>query len=153
MGTFYPFVSKAMQGPGAAGPYSASFLFVVGVALCALPFNYLLMRRPLDGKPPVAFAGYFHAKPIWHLWGILGGVIWCTGATLNFVASRTTIVGPAVSYSIGQGATMISAAWGVFIWREFATAPPLAKRLLFWMFVLFLLGLTAIAIAPLYGAQ
>jgi len=60
--------------------------------------------------------------------------------------------GPAVSYSIGQGATMISAAWGVFIWREFALAPALAKRLLFWMFVLFLLGLTVIAIAPLYAA-
>jgi glucose uptake protein len=45
---------------------------------------------------------------------------------------------------------MISAAWGVFIWREFAAAPPLAKRLLFWMFVLFLLGLTLIALAPLY---
>ena len=80
-------------------------------------------------------------------------VIWCTGATLNFVASRTTIVGPAVSYSIGQGATMISAAWGVFIWREFAAAPRLAKQLLFCMFVLFLLGLTMIAIAPLYSVR
>jgi glucose uptake protein len=95
-------------------------------------------------------AGYTKAKPIWHLWGIVGGVIWCTGATLNFVASRTAIVGPAVSYSIGQGATMISAAWGVFIWREFASAPKLAKHLLFWMFLLFLLGLTLIALAPLH---
>ena len=54
------------------------------------------------------------------LWGILGGLIWCTGAVLNFIASRANIVGPAVSYSIGQGATMISAAWGVFIWHEFS---------------------------------
>ena len=151
MGTFYPFVSRAMSGENAPGPYATSFFFTLGVALCAIPFNYLLMRNPLDGKTPVSMAGYAQAKPSWHLWGILGGVIWCTGATLNFVASRTTIVGPAVSYSIGQGATMISAAWGVFIWREFAAAPRLAKQLLFCMFVLFLLGLTMIAIAPLYS--
>jgi glucose uptake protein len=151
MGTFYPFVSRAMTGEHAAGPYATSLFFTLGVALCALPFNYLLMRKPLDGQAPVAMAGYWQAKPSWHLWGVLGGVIWCVGATLNFVASRTTVVGPAVSYSIGQGATMISAAWGVFIWREFATAPQVAKRLLVWMFVLFLLGLTLIAIAPLYG--
>jgi glucose uptake protein len=154
MGTFYPFVSKAMSsstpGEAAPGPYATSFFFVVGVALCAIPFNYLLMRKPLDGKPPASMAGYAQAKPSWHLWGIVGGIIWCTGATLNFVASRTGVVGPAVSYSIGQGATMVTAAWGVFAWREFATAPAKAKHLLFWMFVLFLLGLTLVALAPLH---
>ena len=154
MGTFYPFVSKAMSsstsGDVAPGPYAISFFFVIGVALCAIPFNYLLMRKPLDGNTPVSMAGYAQAKGSWHLWGIVGGIIWCTGATLNFVASRTAIVGPAVSYSIGQGATMISAAWGVFVWKEFASAPAKAKQLLFWMFVLFLLGLTLVALAPLY---
>jgi glucose uptake protein len=150
MGTFYPFVSRAMSGDGAPGPYAVSFFFVCGVALCAIPFNYLLMRKPLDGKPPVSMSGYTQAKPSWHLWGVVGGVIWCTGATLNFVASRTGVVGPAVSYSIGQGATMVTAAWGVFAWREFATAPSRAKQLLFWMFILFLLGLTLVALAPLH---
>jgi glucose uptake protein len=150
MGTFYPFVSRAMSGEGAHGPYATSFFFVIGVALCAIPFNYLLMRRPLDGKAPASMGGYAQAKPSWHLWGIVGGVIWCTGATLNFVASRTGVVGPAVSYSIGQGATMVTAAWGVFAWREFSTAPAKAKQLLFWMFVLFLLGLTLVALAPLH---
>ena len=158
MGTFYPFVSKAMESRAPLddnlshipGPYATSFFFVVGVALCAIPFNYLLMRKPLDGKPPASMAGYAQAKPSWHLWGIVGGVIWCTGATLNFVASRTGVVGPAVSYSIGQGATMVTAAWGVFAWREFSAAPAKAKLLLVWMFVLFLLGLTLVALAPLH---
>ena len=154
MGTFYPFVSKAMAsstpGEGAPGPYAISFFFVCGVAFCAIPFNYLLMRKPLDGKAPVSISGYTQARPSWHLWGIVGGIIWCTGATLNFVASRTGVVGPAVSYSIGQGATMITAAWGVFAWKEFAAAPARAKQLLVWMFILFLLGLTLVALAPLY---
>ncbi len=149
MGGFYPFVSRAMSGDNAPGPYATTFLFTLGVGLCSLVANTLLMRRPLDGKPPVSFSGYVEAPAIWHAWGMLGGAIWVTGAVLNFVASRSNIVGPAVSYSIGQGATMISAAWGVFIWHEFATAPARAKQLLFWMFLLFIVGLSAVAAAPL----
>jgi glucose uptake protein len=150
MGSFYPFVSKAMSGADAIGPYAISLIFVAGVVVCALPLNYLLMRRPLVGGGRVAMSGYANARGSWHVWGIVGGAIWCTGAVFNFVASRAHVVGPAVSYSIGQGATMISAAWGVFIWKEFATAPKRAKQLLVWMFVLFLLGLTAIALAPVF---
>jgi len=150
MGTFYPFVSRGMSGPNAPGPYAASFYFVVGVALCAIPFNYLFMRKPLGAEQPVTMDGFLTAPRRWHLWGILGGAIWCTGGVFNFVASRAHIVGPAVSYSIGQGATMISAAWGVFIWREFANAPARAKTYLFWMFVLFLAGLTLVALVPIF---
>jgi len=151
MGSFYPFVSKAMTGERGLGPYAIALVFAVGVALCARPVNLLLMRKPLDRSAPVAMAGYWKARTSWHLWGMAGGAIWCTGAVCNFVASRANVVGPAVSYSIGQGATMISAAWGVFIWKEFAGAPKRSKTFLVAMFVLFLLGLTAIALAPVLG--
>jgi glucose uptake protein len=151
MGCFYPFVSKAMTGENAPGPYTAVLFFVVGVAVCAVPVNYLLMRMPLDGSNRASMAGYLQAPGLWHAWGIFGGAIWCTGAIANFVASQAHIVGPAVSYSIGQGATMISACWGVFVWREFHRAPSRAKAYLTWMFILFLCGLTAIAVAPLFS--
>jgi len=150
MGSFYPFVSKAMSGNSAPGPYAITLIFALGVAICALPFNFLLMRHPLAGGGRIAMSGYWRARGSWHLWGVLGGAIWCTGAVFNFVASRANVVGPAVSYSIGQGATMISAAWGVFVWREFMHAPPLSKRFLVWMFVFFLCGLTTIALAPIF---
>jgi glucose uptake protein len=150
MGCFYPFVSRAMSGDGAPGPYATSFFFALGVGACALIVNSLMMRHPLDGKAPVTMAAYAGAQKSWHVWGILGGLVWCTGAVLNFTASRSHIVGPAVSYSIGQGATMISAAWGVFIWHEFSTAPARAKTLLVWMFAVFLCGLSAVALAPLF---
>ncbi len=150
MGSFYPFISRAMSGSNAPGPYAVSFYFVVGVGLCAIPFNYLLMHKPLDAQAPVTMSGFLAAPFRWHLWGIVGGAIWCTGGVFNFVASRAHIVGPAVSYSIGQGATMISACWGVFIWREFSFAPARAKTYLLWMFVLFLLGLTLVALAPIF---
>lgn len=150
MGSFYPFVAKSMTTGDAPGPYAAAFFFAIGVLVCSLPVNYLLMRKPLDGRQPVSVAAYVSMPARWHFWGILGGTIWCTGAVLNFVASRAHVVGPAVSYSIGQGATMISACWGVFIWKEFAAAPPRSRRFLVWMFLCFLTGLTAVALAPLY---
>jgi glucose uptake protein len=150
MGAFYPFVSASMTGPAALGPYAALLFFALGVAACAVPFNFLLMRKPLDGAEPAVMRDYFRASGSFHFWGVLGGVIWCTGAALNFVASQANIVGPAVSYSIGQGATMISACWGVSVWHEFAGAPARSKVFLSWMFVLFLSGLGAVAVAPLF---
>jgi glucose uptake protein len=149
MGTFYPFVAKATLGEDALGPYSVAFVFAIGVGLCSLFLNTFLMKHSLTGDPAVSFADYRAAKPSWHLWGVLGGFIWCTGAVASFVASKANAVGPAVSYAIGQGATMVSALWGVFVWREFASAPPQSRRLVPWMFLFFLAGLTAIAVAPL----
>jgi len=151
MGTFYPFVSKAMTGEGAAGPYTALLFFTLGVAVCAVPVNYFFMRFPLDGREAASMQGYWQAPGAWHFWGVLGGAIWCTGAMANFVASQAHIVGPAVSYSIGQGATMISAGWGVFVWHEFSAAPAASKKSLVWMFIFFLSGLTAVACAPLFS--
>ncbi len=153
MGTFYPLVAKALGGaPGvpAVGPYAVSLFFAIGVLLSTIPANLLLMARPLDGKLPVKLSGYWPAPLRWHLAGLLGGAIWATGAIANFVASGAHLVGPAVSYSIGQGATMVSACWGVFVWREFAGAPGSARRSLLFMFLFFALGLVAVALAPLY---
>jgi glucose uptake protein len=150
MGIFYPLVSKSMALPNAPGPYATALYFVIGTALCALPVNYLFMRKPIDGGTPVTMSGYTGAPPRWHMAGVLGGAIWVCGATLNFAASRVNFVGPAISYSIGQGATMVSAFWGVFVWREFPSPSPRVRTLLIAMFACFLAGLAAIAVAPLY---
>lgn len=150
MGLFYPLVAGSMTGADAPGPYVVTLFFAFGVVLCSVPLNFLLMRKPLDGREPVGMAGYWTAPAKWHWWGILGGAVWCSGAVLNFVASQAHVIGPAVSYSIGQGATMISAFWGVFVWREFAGAPARSKLLLVWMFVFFIGGLTTVALAPLF---
>lgn len=153
MGCFYPFVARALNGlPGgpAPGPYAVSIFFAIGLLISTFPANWLLMIKPFDGKPPVKGRDYWPAPLGWHLAGVLGGAIWCVGGVANFVASGAHLVGPAVSYTIGQGATMVSALWGVFIWREFAGTPRAAKVLLCLMFLSFLLGLGAVAAAPLY---
>jgi len=150
MGTFYPLVVKAETGTYGLGPYTVAFCFSIGVLLCAVPVNFLIMRHPITGGHPVALADYWRGRGRWHGIGLLGGAIWCTGMVFNLVAGGAHVVGPAVSYAIGQGATLISAIWGVFVWREFAQAPVGARRLLPWMFACFVLGLGSVAVAPLF---
>jgi glucose uptake protein len=58
-----------------------------------------------------------------------------------------------MSYGLGQGATMVSAFWGIFVWKEFAGSEGRVKLLLAIMFVLFIGGLTLISMAPLYGTK
>jgi glucose uptake protein len=150
MGLFYPLVVEASTGRGGLGPYSIAFVFALGVAACSIPANYLFMVKPLTGGRPVAFPEFFRARPSWHFWGILGGAIWCTGMVMNFAASHAQLIGPAVSYSIGQGATMVSALWGIFVWHEFANAPRISRILLGAMFLCFVIGLLAVGSAPLF---
>ncbi len=147
MGLFYPFVAKATTGPHHLGPYTVAFVFALGVLACSIPLNYLFMRKPVAGLP-VSMGDYFRGRQVFHFWGLLGGAIWGVGTICNFVASYAQMVGPAAAYALGQGATMISAIWGVFVWKEFAGAPPAARRLLALMFLFFILGLSCIAVAP-----
>jgi len=148
MGVFYPFVAKAIKGEDHLGPYTVMFVFALGILGSNFPLNYALMRRPITGAPPVSLREYFAARGGLHAWGVLGGLIWGVGTVSNFVASYAQMIGPATSYALGQGATMVSALWGVFVWKEFRGAGPAAIRLLALMFVFFIIGLAGVALAP-----
>ena len=147
MGLFYPFVAKGISGENHLGPYSVAFVFALGILASNIPANYLVMRRPLAGSP-VGFADYFAGAGHLHFWGVLGGALWAVGTISNFVASYAAMVGPATSYALGQGATMVGAIWGVFVWKEFAGAGAGVKRLLALMFGFFIVGLVCVALAP-----
>jgi glucose uptake protein len=163
MGIFFPLVEKGKQGEFGLGPYSICVVFAVGVFLSTFVFNLFFMNLPMEGRPVEIFE-YFKGKPVQHLLGILGGAIWCTGAVASFVAASagtdtltgealagsTAKVGPAVSYAMAQGATLISALWGVFVWREFKGADAKVKTLAALMFILFACGLALVSIAPKY---
>jgi glucose uptake protein len=150
MGFFYRFVAASMYPefahpqPGKLGPYAAVFIFAVGIFLSNFVLNTFVMKKPFVGRP-VSYADYFKGDLRTHLTGILGGIIWGVGMSFNIIASGRA--GFAISYGLGQGATMVAAVWGVFIWREFRTAPAKASKLLAAMFVCFLAGLVLIIIA------
>jgi len=149
VGLFYPFVAKALTGPNHLGPYMVFFVFVLGALVSNFPMNYALMRRPVSG-PPLQMKDYFNGQVSLHAWGILGGAIWGIGTIANFAASYVPMIGPATSFSLGEGNTMISAIWGIFVWREFHGAGKRVKGLLAIMFVFFILGLSCIALAPVF---
>ncbi len=147
IGAFYPLIAKALQGENHLGPYTVMFVFALGILICTIPVNYAFMRRPVVGSP-LAMNDYFQGTGTLHFWGILGGTIWGVGTVSNFVASYARMVGPATSYALGQGATMVSAIWGVFVWKEFKGAGRDVNRLLTLMFVFFVAGLFCIGLAP-----
>lgn len=150
MGMFYRFVAAAMYAeptspePGLMGPYAAVFVFAVGIFLSNFVWNTLVMKKPFIGTP-VSYAQYFQGSFNTHLTGILGGVIWGLGMSLSIIASGRA--GFAISYGLGQGATMIAAFWGVFIWKEFKDAPAGTSQLLTAMFVFFLSGLALLVLS------
>jgi len=118
--------------------YTANMVFAFGILLSSFIFNIAIMVKPFVGKP-VPLGDYFKGAAKDHLWGVVGGMIWAVGMTLNIAASGQA--SPAVAYGLGQGATMVAALWGVFVWREFRDAPRGTTRLLTLMFILFIIGL------------
>jgi glucose uptake protein len=150
MALFYRFVASSMvtdfvtPEPGKLTPYSAVFFFAIGVVISNLLFNYLLMKKPFEGVP-LSFKDYAKGSLGVHLTGILGGVIWNIGMAMSIIASGKA--GFAISYGLGQGATLIAALWGVFIWKEFKGATKQVNTLIFFMFLAYLAGLALLVYA------
>lgn len=153
MGFFYRFVAASMSvdfiNPqvGKFTPYTASVIFTLGIVISNLVWNTYVMKKPFVGKP-VPFLDYFKkSTPKLHMIGLLGGAIWGVGSLFNFIAAGKA--GYAISYGLGQGATLIAALWGVFIWKEFKTAAKKINLLLAVMFILYIVGLYLIIISRL----
>jgi glucose uptake protein len=151
MGWFYSFVAQSMasvstvsgiaslEPAGKLTPYTAIVLFSAGLLVSNFLWNSIMMVKPFTGAP-VPFGDYFtKGNARLHSIGILGGVIWNLGMAFSIIAS--TKAGAALSYGLGQGATMIGAFWGVFIWKEFKNAPGGTNRLLAAMFFFYVVGL------------
>jgi glucose uptake protein len=151
MSFFYRFVAASMDlenfespAAGMMTPYTAVVVFSLGIFISNFLFNTIIMKKPIAGEP-TSYKVYFKGKFQIHLVGIFGGLIWGIGNSLNLIAAGKA--GAAISYGLGQGATLVAALWGVFVWREFRNSPKGTNGLLTLMFVLFVLGLISIIYA------
>ena len=150
MGRFYDLLLKYVSPdfntmpilPGMLTPYTALLFFGFGLLASNLVVNTVFMRA---GK--VSYGDYFRGSLRLHSLGFLGGIIWMIAFSLNVIASG--VAGPAISYALGQGATLIAAIWGVFIWQEFRDAPKSAMPFIVLMFAGYALGLALIGLATL----
>ncbi|MBN2410909.1 multidrug DMT transporter permease [candidate division KSB1 bacterium] len=153
MGFFYGFIVKSMATSfttpetGKMTAYTASFIFAIGLFVSSFLWNTIVMYKPISGDS-VTYKDYFVQGTMKLHWiGILGGAIWAVGNLFSLIASEKA--GPAISYGLGQGATMVAAIWGVFIWKEFKNAPKGTNLLLTLMFLFFIFGLGIIIYARL----
>ena len=130
--------------PGMLTPYTGMVIFALGVLVSNVVINTIVMKKPFVGES-VSYKQYFSGNASTHLVGMLGGSIWCLGTVLNYICAGTA--GAAVSYALGQGAPMVAAIWGVFIWKEFKGAKKGVYGLLAAMFLLFVAGLALIIVS------
>ncbi|AEI51070.1 GRP family sugar transporter [Runella slithyformis] len=150
MGFFYKYVAQSMTvnfaapETGKLTPYTALVFFAIGIFLSNFVFNTVLMYRPFVGKP-TSFAAYFKGSGRDHLMGVLGGMIWNAGMSFSILAAEKA--SPAISYGLGQGATIVAAVWGIYIWKEFKNAPKGTNNLLNMMLLCYILGLGMIILA------
>lgn len=150
MGLFYPQLMSAVSPdfrtasirPGMLTPYTALFFFAVGVVACNPLVNGIFIR--VNG---LKFSEYLAGSSKLHSLGLAGGIVWMIALSLNVLAAG--VAGPAVSYALGQGATLVAAIWGVFVWREFHAAPKGTGTLLGLMFACYAAGLILIGMAGL----
>ena len=137
MSFFYSFVARtidtdftaAAPKAGMLTPYAAFFLFVVGTFLSTFALNPVSPRKYFGGGKA-------------HLAGFLGAAVWGVGTGISFVAAGPA--GAAIAFGLGQGATLVSALWGIFVWREFRDAPRSVAVLNAVFFTLFVAGLAAL---------
>ena len=150
MGLFYKYVAASMfldfntPEPGKLSPYTAVVFFSLGILGSNFIFNTLLMMRPFTG-PSVSYKDYFKGTFQNHFTGILGGVIWCVGMSFSIIASGKA--SPAISYGLGQGATVVAAIWGIYVWKEFKEAPAGTGKTLNLMLLCYVIGLVLIIAA------
>lgn len=150
MGFFYPqlmrsisvdFSSVSIQA-GKLTPYTALLFFGLGLLLSNFILNTVFMRAAGLG-----YRDYFRTDPKLHWLGFAGGIIWMLALGLNAIAAGAA--GPAISFALGQGATLVAAIWGVIVWKEFQGAPRGVIPLVLLMFGGYAAGLTLIGMATL----
>jgi glucose uptake protein len=150
LGFFYKYVAVAMAADpaypeaGKLTPYTALVLFALGIFVSNFIFNTFIMYKPFTGSP-VKMSAWFKGSFKDHAMGIIGGVIWNIGMALNILAAGKA--SPAVSYGLGQGATVIAAIWGIFIWKEFKNADRKTNNQLYIMLGLYIIGIVLLIAA------
>jgi glucose uptake protein len=144
-GGFFGLVSKGMiqnfaaPEAGLMTPYTALVVFSAGLFVSNFLWNTIVSLKPVRGEPVNPLDYFSKGSLKLHAVGVLGGTIWNLGMAFSLIAASAA--GAALSYALGQCATLIAAIWGEFIWKEFKGAPKGTASLLVAMFVSFFIGI------------
>jgi glucose uptake protein len=155
IGCFPPLLEMGRLGDLGLGPYAAGAVFVIGVFLSSFIFDIFFMNLPIAGEP-VELVTILTSSGKQHLIGLAGGVIWYTGMLAALVCTSVPEHLPGTQLTrqlLVQGAPVVTALWGIVVFREFKTYDIRVKVLGVLMLVLFAGGLVVLGAAPLYAKR
>ena len=151
LGCYSPLVAKAMEGEIGVGPYAAMVLFSLGIFGSTFVYEIFFINLPVEGEP-LEITEFLRGKPKQHLWGLLGGIIWCSGAVASLAAGYSPVkaahLGPSLNALLAMGYPLIAALWGLLAWKEFKDGDMRVRLCAILMLILFAGGMVLMAVAP-----
>lgn len=148
LGVALPIIARATFNEFGLGPYAGLLLFCLGLFATTLALNVYFMNVAIHGGP-ISLNTYLEGNVQQHLFGIAGGAFWAAGAlTLALALSvpPPNSLGVTLSFAAPPLAVLLAMFWGLVVWKEYAIASALARRLLvasaaFFVGAILLLGL------------
>jgi glucose uptake protein len=113
------------------GPYAVWLFFGVGALATTMAGGMFLLNLSMQ-EEELSITAFIKSSPRQHIWGMMGGALWLTGALAAFVAiyantapgvngglaAGATPVGSAPIYALSQCAALLAAIWGIVAWKE-----------------------------------
>ena len=121
----------------------------LGAMLSTFVFNLFFVNLPVEGEP-IELLAYFHGTARAHLVGVAAGIVLCTGILAVLVAQAgppETLLPPTLAYVLQQGAVLIGALSGIFVWKDFRDCEPRVRAMVWTFILLFSIGLVSIGFA------
>ncbi len=144
-----PLATKARAGDFGLGPYTLTALFALGMFTTTFVFNLFFVNLPVEGEP-IELTAFLSGGVRTHLIGVGAGIVLCTGILAYFVAQAgapEAQLAPLTAYALQQGAVLLAALVGIFMWKDFRDSEPRVRAMVWVFVVLFVVGLGALAAA------
>lgn len=144
-----PLVHLARIEETAMGPYAIMFLLGAGAFASTFIFSLFFMNLPVQGEA-LEITDYFKMQFTRHWQGLLGGMVWCTGAVAIFVGLNTlpeAQLGRATSFALANAAPLLAGLCGLLLWKEFEEGGGRTKAIASAALVLFAGGLAFVTLA------
>lgn len=155
LGFFLPVVDSSRSGDNGVGPYGLAALVGAGMFFSTLVYVPFFINFPVQGDP-VQVRDYFKGAKRQHFWGIFAGFVWAIGLVAMLVEGAVPPAlqtSPALAAGLIQGAPILACLWGLLPWREFRGSTQGVKMLMLGMIVVYLAGLSLIALSPVLSAK
>ena len=150
---FFPAFQEATTGDNGVSSYGAVLILAAGVFASSIILVPFFLNFPVRGKP-LAVRQYLQLERRQHIAGVIAGAVWTAGLLGGAVTvglPAAILPSPVELYLLSHSGYLLSAALGLLLYRELPEAPTKVHAMMAAMFVLMLVGMGIIALAPVYG--